>query len=256
MSTFSPGISYPVTGTKKMLGREAQTLCWHQGLFISAWRADPWTTDLDSITKLFVCLSFSCLSVSFIWSCISRLASLNYRLNYIIAWSEIHPLCLTCPKLALSFCSRLLVFLLKELYWHWTVWRARSQAVSEHLLPFWPFPFLRGSLCSPQEGRRWITELSGVGRNQSCASQSLPTNLWDLADYLELTFTDLLGWGFSDVAPGCGGIAREKAKWLRLLCCQAHWAERLPSVLVLAPSALYLQQLQLVSSKNERTESE
>lgn len=94
--------------------------------------ADPWTTDLDIVTQLFVCLNLSYLSVSFIWSCISRLGSLNYRLNYIIACSENQ--CLTCPKPALSFCSSLLVLLLKELYRHWRVWKARSQAVSEHLL--------------------------------------------------------------------------------------------------------------------------
>lgn len=90
------------------------------------------------------------------------------------------------------------------------------------------------------EKRQWITGLSGVERNQSCASQSLPPNLWDFADYLELILPDLQGWGFSDVAPYCGGTAQEKVKWLRLLCYQGHWAERLtaPStVLLLAPSA-------------------
>lgn len=131
------------------------------------------------------------------------------------------------PRVAPVVLFRPPSFPIKELNWHWRVWRARSQAVSEHLLPFWPFPFLLGSLCSPQEGRWWMTGLSAVERKPVMCGQSLPPNLWDSADYLELLLPNLQGWAFSDVAPCGGEIAQEKVKWLRLLCCQARWAKRL-----------------------------
>lgn len=189
--------------------------------------------------------------------CISRFGSLNYRPNYISACSENHARFLASPSCPCHsvppsyFSPKRTVSTLESVEGK----KPGSIRTSPALLAF----SLSARIPLFPAGREAVNDRIVCCRKENShvqPSQSLPPNLWDSADFLELLLPHLQGWAFPDVAPYGGGIAQEKVKWLRLLCCQTRWAKRLktlPQFSSYALSARPLHQLQLVSSESERT---
>lgn len=223
---FTPRIFYPTTFSKTVSWREGNSLRFTsnvQGLALRGgcyFRSGGWFLHYgpwQHYTR-FVDSRLSYLSVSFNWCCISRLTSLNYRLNDIIPCSGNCPWFFTsimwpCPTILASH-----FFPLKELCWHLGRVGGKKSGTGR-TSPFSTasslFLFASSHSLVLRRGGRELPNYRVWRRNWPCVTQPLPSSLCELTWLLE-TYPPCSSW--------LGALHTVCPKW-ELLSAGAIWEE-------------------------------